>query len=133
MKKPLITFFIGAVGYGLIEILWRGRTHYSMLLAGGIILLFAAFINERNKDSPLLLRTLTVTLSVVAIELVFGLVFNILLKERVWDYSAKSFNFKGQICLEYTLLWLILSGVICTILDKITDTVNIFPLKGKQY
>ena len=29
-------FLIGAVGYPALEVLWRGRTHPSMALAGGL-------------------------------------------------------------------------------------------------
>ena len=35
-KEKIVLFSIGAMGYGLIEILWRGYTHWSMLTAGGI-------------------------------------------------------------------------------------------------
>ena len=39
-KTNFVLFGIGALGYGLIEILWRGYTHYSMLTAGGICFCF---------------------------------------------------------------------------------------------
>ena len=32
----LSVFSIGAAGYSLLEILWRGNTHWTMTLAGGI-------------------------------------------------------------------------------------------------
>ena len=32
-------FSLGGLGYGGIEILWRGATHWSMLLTGGVCLL----------------------------------------------------------------------------------------------
>ena len=41
LKTHSIFFVIGALGYGFIEILWRGHTHLSMLAAGGIC--FAVF------------------------------------------------------------------------------------------
>ena len=39
-KEKIVLFSIGAMGYGLIEILWRGYTHWSMLTAGGICFMF---------------------------------------------------------------------------------------------
>ncbi len=44
-------FLLGGQGYCTIEILWRGRTHYSILLAGGIILMFLAFIQKNEKGT----------------------------------------------------------------------------------
>ena len=44
-----ILFFIGAFGYGLLEIIWRGYTHPSMALAGGISLCFLALIQKYLK------------------------------------------------------------------------------------
>ena len=35
----MAVFVMGGLGYGAIEILWRGATHWSMLLTGGICLL----------------------------------------------------------------------------------------------
>ena len=34
--KYLILFLTGAMVYGIIEILWRGRTHWTMAVLGGI-------------------------------------------------------------------------------------------------
>ena len=34
--KSVVMFLFGGFGYGLIEVLWRGRTHWSMVLCGGI-------------------------------------------------------------------------------------------------
>lgn len=111
-------FLAGAVGYGLMEIIWRGYTHYSMLLAGGIVLLGAYIINRYNVRSHLLLRAFAVTLLIITVELLFGLVFNMLLGQQVWDYSDKPFNYFGQICFSYSLLWQLLSVGICFLIEK---------------
>ena len=42
---------------------------------------------------------------VSAVELAFGLVFNVRLGMNVWDYSTVPFNFMGQICLRFSLIW----------------------------
>ena len=44
------------------------------------------------------------------IELCVGLICNRNEKARIWDYSRLPFNYKGQICLPFTLVWAALSG-----------------------
>ena len=39
MLRNTTLFFVGAFGYGQIELLYRGYTHWTMLAAGGVILL----------------------------------------------------------------------------------------------
>ena len=108
-KSEFLMFPIGALGYGLIEILWRGYTHFSMLLAGGICFVTFAKIGEKFKKKTLLARAVIGSAFVTAIEFIFGVIFNILLKKDVWDYSKMPFNFKGQICLLYSIFWVALS------------------------
>lgn len=118
MKKALkssVIFSVGALGYGFMEILWRGRTHPSMLMAGGIVFSISCRINSKYREAPLWLRSCTLSAIITGIELLFGSIFNIILKMNVWDYSSKPFNFKGQICLTYSALWTLLSFVICAL------------------
>lgn len=109
--KKLTIFSIGALGYGLIEVIWRGYTHWSMLSAGGICLLSFSRIGEKLKNISLFFKGIIGSGIITSIELVFGFVFNILLKKNVWDYSSLPLNFKGQICILYSLFWFILSLV----------------------
>lgn len=102
-------FGIGAVGYGLIEILWRGFTHPSMLTAGGICFLFFAKIGEKLKSANIFIKAIIGSGFVTFVELVFGVIFNLILRKNVWDYSNMPLNFKGQICFSYSFLWGILS------------------------
>ncbi len=108
-KETVLLLLIGGVGYGLIEILWRGYTHPSMLLAGGICFTFFGKIGESFKKTSLFIKALIGGAFVTLVELVFGIIFNIVLKKNVWDYSKMPFNFKGQICLLYSVFWGILS------------------------
>lgn len=108
-KSNLIMFSFGALGYGLIEILWRGFTHPSMLTAGGICFVFFGKIGEKLKAKSLLLKAVIGSGFVTFTELIFGIIFNIILKKNVWDYSKMPLNFKGQICLLYSFFWGILS------------------------
>lgn len=101
-------FLLGGQGYCTIEILWRGRTHYSMFLAGGIILMFLAFIQKEMKKAPLLAKCLLGTVFITAVEFIFGCIFNITLGMNVWNYENVPLNLLGQICLPFSLLWLLL-------------------------
>lgn len=108
-KGVCILFIIGGIIYGAIEIIWRGHTHPAMLLAGGISTLILALICIKLKDEKFFYKVVLGSLGITAVELVFGLIFNIGLKMNIWDYSNLKFNFLGQICILFTVIW----GFIC--------------------
>ena len=56
MIEKSALFCLGALGYGCIELAWRGRTHWTMLLAGGVCMLALWALNERLARWPLLAR-----------------------------------------------------------------------------
>jgi uncharacterized membrane protein len=67
----------------------------------------------------LLARAVIGSIFVTAIELIFGVIFNIILKKNVWDYSKMPFNFKGQICLLYSVFWVALGLIFIPLSLKI--------------
>ena len=93
-----VTFCLGAAGYGLLEYLYRGRTHWTMLLAGGAALVLLRGLNRRMAGAPLVLRALAGALAVTGLELAIGLVCNRALGWAVWDCSALWGNLWGQVC-----------------------------------
>ena len=107
----MLLFGVGAFGYGLIEVLWRGYTHWSMLGAGGICFMFFGAISEKFKKAGLLFKSLIGSGFITAIEFIFGVIFNLILKKNVWDYSKMPLNVIGQICAPYSCLWVLLSLV----------------------
>ena len=106
IKRYLLFFIIGALGYAAIEIIWRGHTHWSMALAGGICFIIFSLVAEGFSDLPILIKAVLCAVGVTLVELVFGLIFNVLLGMSVWDYSNMPLNFLGQICPLFSLLWL---------------------------
>lgn len=114
----LFVALIGGFGYCLIEIIYRGRTHYSMFFAGAIVLSTFYFI-AKNTDIPFYLKCISGMIIITAIELIFGIWFNIILEEGVWDYSNMPLNFLGQICVPFSAIWLVLSGIAFKIIEKI--------------
>lgn len=110
--KYILLFFIGGYAYCLVEILYRGYTHISMLVAGGIGFLVIDILNTRFEYkmsiiSKMLISALVITL----IELIAGIIVNIWLNLNVWDYSNLPYNFMGQICLLFTNIWFLLSFI----------------------
>lgn len=114
----LFVALLGGFGYCLIEIIYRGRTHYSMFFAGAIVLSTFYFI-AKNTDIPFYLKCIIGMIIITAIELIFGIWFNIILGEKVWDYSNMPLNFLGQICVPFSAIWLVLSGIAFKIIEKI--------------
>lgn len=118
-KCNLTIFGIGAVGYGLIEIIWRRHTHPSMLLAGGLSFLGLSKISNLLKDKSIFIKALAGCGFITTIEYIFGIIFNVILKRKVWDYSKMPLNLGGQICALYSFFWLLLSFLFIPISDKI--------------
>lgn len=108
--RPLVLFCIGGLAYVLIELLWRGYSHWSMFIVGGMCFILIGGINEYYPwDMPLWQQMLISTVIVTVIEFVAGLILNIWLKLGVWDYSGLPFNFMGQICLYFSVAWFFLA------------------------
>lgn len=117
--KNALFFVIGGVGYGIIELLWRGRTHWAMLVAGGICFICFSDIAERFKGRSLWFKAAVSAVVVTAVELVFGVFFNMILHEDIWDYSRMPFNLWGQICPLFSLLWGILGLAFIPLADRL--------------
>ena len=116
--KKMLLFFLGGLGYVGLEILWRGRSHYSMFLAGGTCFLLLGQLGKWTRLAPI--HALGGAGIITAVELITGLLAN--RDYSVWDYRQMPFQFMGQICLGYSLLWVPLSlGAVTLyrILDRI--------------
>ena len=111
-NQILISMLMGGIGYGFLEVLWRGYTHSSMILTGGFCFTVILFLNRRLRNTPLVFRCLLCTAFVVVTEFFVGLLVNRILRLDVWDYSASRFNLLGQICLEFSLVWFLICFVL---------------------
>jgi uncharacterized membrane protein len=103
--RKTFLFCLGGGLYAALELLWRGRTHGSMFLLGGGCFWMLGQLRRLRISWPLL--TVLGTAAVTAGELVTGLIVN--RDYAVWDYRAQPLQFRGQICLGYSLLWMPLS------------------------
>lgn len=109
-SKPIFLFLIGGMIYCIIEMIWRGYSHLSMFLLGGICFIFIGSVNEYLSWETPIWKQQIVSMGIITIlEFLMGLTLNLKLRMNVWDYSNMRFNLLGQICLEYSLLWFLLS------------------------
>jgi len=108
--KYILLFFIGGYAYCGIEVLFRGFTHISMLVAGGICFVLIGRLNEAFPYKIALLSQMVISAVIITVvEFLVGLVVNVWLGLHVWDYSKLPYNFMGQICLLYINIWFFLS------------------------
>ncbi|HOQ14185.1 MAG TPA: hypothetical protein PKZ58_03805 [Bacillota bacterium] len=109
MLEYTAVFTAGAVLYSAIEVLWRGYTHPSMAATGGACLAAMYAYDKTHEKCPLPAKALYGACLITSAEFVVGCAVNLLLGQRVWDYSGFRFNLLGQICLLYSFLWYLLS------------------------
>lgn len=127
--NKLILFLFGGVSYLLIEMLWRGYSHWSMFILGGVCFLLIGLINEYfPSDIPLLPQAVLGSFIITLFEFCAGCVLNLYLKLDVWDYYDMPYNILGQICLPYSVLWLFLS-IVCVIAD---DYIRYLFMNGEK-
>ena len=105
----LLVFIFGGVYYGCLETLWRGYTHWTMLVTGGACVLCLFLIGVFGEGKPLWQLCVSGCLFITAIELCSGWIVNLQLGLAVWDYSEKPLHYLGQISLTSSLFWLLLS------------------------
>ena len=112
IKKYEFLFFVGATIYVVIEKLYRGYSHWTMFLLGGICFIALGLINEVMPwDMPLLLQMFIGGAIITVLELITGCVVNLWFGWNVWDYSELPFNLWGQISLFSSIVWVGLSLV----------------------
>ena len=112
--RKVTLFCAGGVIYVALELLWRGRSHGSMFLAGGSSFMLLGKVGQATKNPGL--RALGGAGAITAVELAAGFLFN--RSYRVWDYRNMPYNLKGQICLPFSLLWVPLGQVGMWIYEK---------------
>lgn len=98
--KYLFLFSFGGIVYILIELLWRGYSHWSMFVLGGACFLLLGLINEKYTwDIPLFIQMLIGSFIITIMEFIAGCILNLWLGLNVWSYADMPYNILGQICL----------------------------------
>lgn len=118
-KYGFLAWFGGST-YVTLEVLWRGYSHWTMLILAATVFVVIGLLNEVwSWQTSLTLQVVTGTIVATVLEFVTGCVVNRWLGWAVWDYSNIPGNLLGQICPQYTAIWAILSLVAILLDDYI--------------
>lgn len=110
LDKYLILFDIGGLLYITMELAWRGWSHWTMFILGGLCFVCLGLINEVIPwEMPLWQQILIGASIVTGLEFLAGCIVNLWLDWDIWDYSNMPGNILGQICPQYFVLWLLVS------------------------
>ncbi|MGN0459994.1 MAG: hypothetical protein ACI4HL_03665 [Ruminococcus sp.] len=120
LKWDAVVFLLGGVSYSLIEILWRGHTHYTMVLLGGICFLSLYKLFYAMRDYSLLEKCVAGALLITALEFTVGCIVNLVLHMNVWNYGSMPFNILGQVCILYSTYW----GFLCIPINFLTEKIH---------
>ena len=115
MNKLLKYYTLGTLGgliYVFIELMWRGYSHWSMFLLGGICFIALGLINEIIPwEMPLTVQMFIGCVIITVLEFITGCIVNLWLGWDVWDYSDLPYNLLGQISVVSSAGWYFLSAV----------------------
>ena len=100
-----IMFLLGCFIYSSFEIAARGYTHWTMTLLGGIVGMLLYRLHGTAPRHTLLLQALSGAFIITALEMVVGVLDNLVLQWHVWSYREMPWNVYGQICLPFSVLW----------------------------
>ncbi len=121
IQKDILLFSAGGIAYGGLELLWRQRTHWTMMVTGGVCFLALYKLYARFPRLSMPEKCVLGSLVITSLEFAVGCVVNLALGWNVWDYSRMPLNLLGQICILYSVLWGFLCipiSVLCSILRK---------------
>ena len=110
MRQYLKEVFLAAAGgllYIILELAWRGHSHWTMFVLGGLCFALIGVINELLPwCMPLWKQALIGAVIITVLEFLTGCIVNLWLGWAVWDYSDMPLDLLGQICVPYILLWI---------------------------
>ena len=105
--KCLLLCGLGGLLYIGLEFVWRGYSHWTMFVLGGICFVLIGAVNEVIPWCMQLWKQIFIgVLIITGSEFLVGCIVNLWLGWNVWDYSGLPGNILGQICILYILLWL---------------------------
>lgn len=118
-------FFTGCIAYPLLEIAYRGYSHWTMSLVGGLCLAALFCYQSAFERLPFFQKAFLGTLTIVTLELTVGVIVNLWLNWAIWDYTPLRYHYLGQISLRFSLIWYILCNVFFGIAGQITSQFKI--------
>ena len=119
LSKYVFLAWFGGSCYVTLEVLWRGYSHWTMFLLGAFLFVVIDLLNEVWPNWKLLPQAVVGAGIVTLAELVVGCIVNLWLKWDVWDYSNVPCNLLGQICPQFSFLWVFMSVLAIIVADVI--------------
>ncbi|MGC4019848.1 MAG: hypothetical protein QM793_11895 [Muricomes sp.] len=106
LSEYLFFWTLGGTIYYTFEMVFRGFSHWSMFVLGGLCMVFFAQQGLWMKwEDPLWLQVIRCALFVVSAEFITGIIVNKWMGWNVWDYSDQVFHVFGQICAPFAILF----------------------------
>ena len=103
---------LGGFLYFYLENFVRGFSHYSMILCASISFYCIGYLSKMKRKQYSIFRLMALgALIITTFEFLTGILVNIVLDLKVWNYENQPFHILGQICLPYSLLWFFLALV----------------------
>lgn len=102
----LFLWVLGGTIYYSLEMVFRGFSHWSMFVLGGLALCFCTYQGVAMRwTEPMWIQIIRSVAFVTSLEFITGIIVNKYLKLAVWDYSDQPFQLWGQICLPFMILF----------------------------
>lgn len=110
ISKYMFLWALGGTLYYSFEIIFRGFSHWSMFILGGICFLFFYIQgNVLGWNEPLWKQTIRNIMFITSLEFITGIVVNKWLNLGVWDYTGLPLHLFGQICVPFMVIFSALS------------------------
>lgn len=106
LSEYLFIWALGGSLYYTFELVFRGFSHWSMFVLGGICMVFFTVQGQMlHWQDPLWRQILRGTIFITAMEFITGIIVNKWLHLQVWDYTDQPFQLFGQICLPFAVIF----------------------------
>lgn len=123
--------FIGFIIEGLFCLVSKGRweSHVVTLVGPlnalygiGAVLFYTIAVLFRSKSN--LYKALAIAVSATILELFTGLFLKDYLGMKAWDYTNQFLNYRGIICLSFTLIWGVAGYLFCVAFNNVERIMN---------
>ena len=115
----LFSFFFFSIAGWILEVVYRSIRKWSFVNpgllkgpylslygTGSLILLECIFY---FKESPFLIKIIVYFIATTGLELVSAFIANYFFHKRLWDYSDQPLQYKGHVCVKFSIYWILLA------------------------
>ncbi len=128
LKKMIIyivKMLFGGGIYFLMELLYRGYSHWTMFVLGGICFMFCGLVHQISGGRISVWQEMVWCMIIITtLEFACGIIVNGVYGLSVWDYSRMPLQVLGQICVPFMFIWYIISYP-AILLNKALDTIAV--------